>query len=350
MRFFLLVFSLACFIIPGCIKKNLLNPEADILSFQLNSSEITANTVIDESSRKIFIYLNTEAYQNGVTPIIEITKGAAVFPASGTHITFDEPVYYSVTSESGANKKTYEIVVVRIGDWYFNFENWEVNSNDQYEYPVEPNGVQIWSSANAGAALAGVNQSPGSYPTKSTTDGLNGTKGVKMTTLPGTTLSAILGIHIIPGSIFLGSFNTTNAILNPPTATEFGQPYEEKPARFSGYYKYTPGPLFLDQNGAILASETDKCSVYAVFYNGPDRLDGSNIQTSPLVIAKAVLSNGVQTNGFVHFDIPFTFDPGVTIGSNTMLAIVASSSYQGDQYRGAIGSELIIDSLRIIPE
>ncbi len=350
MRFLLLVLSISCLTLSGCIKKKLLNPEADILSFQLDPSDITANTVIDESSRKIFIYLNTDAYQNGVTPVLEITKGAVVSPASGTHIEFDQTVYYTVTSESGANKKTYEIVVVRIGDWSFNFEDWQVNSNDQYEYPVEPNGIQIWSSANAGAALAGITQSPGSYPTRSTNDGLNGTKGAKMTTLPGTSLSQLLGIHIIPGSIFLGSFNTTNVILNPPTATEFGQPYEEKPARFSGYYKYTPGSVFIDQNGDPVPSETDQCSVYAVFYNGPDRLDGSNIHTSPLVIAKAVLTNGVQTNGFVHFDIPFTFTPGVTIGSNTMLAIVASSSYQGDQYRGAVGSELIIDSLRIIPE
>lgn len=349
MRFFLLISVVSGLLISGCIKKHLDNPEADILSFQLNASETTGNTVIDESSKKIFIYLNSTAYENGVTPTIAISSGASVSPASGTHITFDHPVYYTVTSESGSNQKTYEVVVIRIGNWTFNFEDWEINSDGQYEYPVESDGTQIWSSGNPGAALAGVNQSPGSYPTGSTASGLNGTKGAKMTTLAGTATSQILGIHLIPGSIFLGDFNTMNAILDPPTATEFGQPYEGTPARFTGYYKYTPGASFQDENGNTVASETDKCSIYAVFYNGPTRLNGSTISTSPQIIAKAIVPNGTQTNGFVHFDIPFTFT-GVSAGSNTQMAIVASSSYEGVQYRGAIGSELIIDSLRIIPE
>lgn len=340
----LLLFSLA-----GCIKKSPENPEADIIAFRLNSSDITGNTVIDESSRKIFIYLNAAAYANGVTPTVEISKGGTVTPASGTTIHFDQPVYYTVTSESGTNKKTYEIVVVRIGEWIFNFEDWGVNPDDQYEYPLEPNGIQVWSSGNPGSALAGINQSPGSYPTRSTTDGLNGTRAAKMVTLPGTTLSAILGIHLIPGSIFLGDFNLTNALTDPLTATEFGQPYPGTPARFTGYYKYTPGATFQDANGDPVASETDKCSIYAVFYNGLERLNGSNVNTSPNVIARAVLANGTQTNGFVHFDIPFTYIPGAAIGEQVQVAIVASSSYEGDQYRGAVGSELIIDSLRIIP-
>ncbi|WP_043023811.1 PCMD domain-containing protein [Fluviicola taffensis] len=320
------------------------------MSFELSNSETTANTVIDESNKKIFIYLNGAAYQNGVTPTISITKGATISPASGTHITFDQPVFYTVTSESGENKKTYQIEVVRIGSWTFNFENWETNPDNQYEYPVESDGIQLWSSANAGAALAGVNPSLGSYPTGSTTNGLNGTKAAKMATLAGTPTSEILGIHIIPGSIFLGDFNIINAFTDPLTATEFGQPYSAAtPARFTGYYKYSPGPSFIDQNGTALPSETDKFSLYAVFYNGPDRLNGSTVNTSQQIIAKAIVPNGTPANTFVHFDIPFTFT-GVTAGNSTQMAIIATSSYQGDQYRGAIGSELIIDSLRIIPE
>ena len=331
----------------SCIREAPLNPEADIEEFTIDEQFLSSRTIIDQANSKILIYLKPEAYQNGVTPTLTLCAGATVSPASGTKINFSSPVYYTVQSESGENKKTYEIDVVEIGTWTFNFETWTTNSTNNYEYPLD-NNIQIWSSGNPGAALAGVPSQPDAYPTKSTMNGLNGTKAAEMRTIPGTTLSEFLGIKIIPGSFFLGDFNSSMALINPLAATEFGQPYFELPDKFTGYYTYTPGATFQDQSGNPVPGETDKFSLYAVLYNGPTRLNGSNINTSDQVIARAIIPNNATPSTFTRFEVPFTYIPGKVPGNNLMVAIVASSSYQGDQYRGAIGSKLTVDSLRII--
>lgn len=338
---------LFCLLTSSCIRESPLNPEADIEEFIIAEQYLSSSTIIDQANSKILIYLKPEAYQNGVIPTLKLSRGATVTPAAGTKINFKDAVVFTVTSESGENVKTYEVDVVEIGVWTFNFETWTTNSTNNYEYPLD-NNIQLWSSGNPGAALAGVPSQPDAYPTRSTINGLNGTKAAEMRTIPGTTLSEFLGIKIIPGSFFLGDFNSNQALINPLAATEFGQPYFELPAKFTGYYMYTPGNTFQDQNGIPINGENDKFSLYAVLFNGPTRLNGSNINTSDQVIARADLPNNNAPSTFTRFEVPFTYIPGRVPGNNLMVAIVASSSYQGDKYRGAIGSKLTVDSLRII--
>lgn len=346
MKNFLYLITL-CFSIISCIREAPLNPEADIKEFTIDAQFLSSTTIIDQANSKILIYLKPDAYQNGVSPTLKLSKGATVSPASGTKLNFSQPVFYTVQSESGENQKIYEVDVVEIGNWTFNFETWTANTTDKYEFPLD-NNVQLWSSGNPGAALAGVAQQADAYPTKSTVNGLNGTKAAEMRTIPGTTLSEFLGIKLIPGSFFLGDFNANQALINPLAATEFGQPYFELPDKFTGYYKYTPGATFQDQNGNAVSGQTDRFSLYAVLYNGPTRLNGTNINTSDQVVARAELPNTTSPTAFMRFEVPFNYIPGKVAGNNLMVAIVASSSYQGDQYRGAIGSKLTVDSLRII--
>lgn len=331
----------------SCIADPPLNPEADIEEFSVDAQFLSSNTVIDQANRKILLYLKPEAYQSGIVPTLKLSRGAIVSPSSGTVINFSQPVYYTVKSESGENSKTYEVDVVEIGNWTFNFENWSSNPTNKYEFPLD-NNVQLWSSGNPGVALAGVTQQPDAYPTKSTNSGLNGTKAAEMTTIPGTTLSEFLGIKLFPGSFFLGDFNSSQALANPLAATEFGQPYFELPDKFTGYFTYTPGLSFQDQNGNVVSGTTDRFSLYAVLYNGPNKLNGTNINSSDQIIARAELDNSSAPASFKRFEVPFVYIPGKVPGNNLMVAIVASSSYQGDQYRGAIGSKLVVDSLRII--
>jgi len=336
------------FLISSCIADEPLNPEADIEEFIIDSKFVTSNTVIDQANRKILLYLTPDAFRTGVTPTLTLSKGASVTPASGVFIDFDSPVFYTVKSASGENQKVYEIEVVEIGNWTFNFETWSAHPTDKYEFPLDKN-IQLWSSGNPGIALAGVTPQASSYPTRSTNNGLNGSKAAEMVTIKGTALSQILGIRLFPGSFFLGSFNSSQALANPLAATEFGQPYFELPDKFTGYYTYTPGETFQDKDGNAVSGETDKFSLYAVLYNGPTKLNGTNIGTSESVVARAELDNsGPTVTAFKRFEVPFVYIPGRVAGKNLMVAIVASSSYQGDLYRGAIGSKLVVDSLRII--
>lgn len=333
----------------SCIKDEPQNPEADIESFVINGDLLTSNTVIDQANRKILLYLKPEAYKNGVSPLLKLSSGAIVSPASGTLIRFDQPVYYTVKSESSENEKIYEVEIVEIGNWTFNFENWSAHPDYKYEFPLD-NGIQLWSSGNPGVQLAGVPSQPDAYPTGRTeSGGLNGTSAAELRTIPGTFLSEFLNIRLFPGSFFLGDFNSDQAFANPLAATEFGQPYFDTPDKFTGYYTYVPGNTFQDQSGNPVAGQTDRFSLYAVLFNGPERLNGTNINNSEKIIARAELPNNVPSvNSLKKFEVPFVYIPGRTAGSNLMVAIIASSSYRGDQYEGAIGSRLVVDSLRII--
>lgn len=345
---------IACFcvcavlLLQSCIKDAPPDPEADIVTFTIDSSLTTGNVFIDQANRKILLYLKTKAYETGLVPVITVSPGATLSPASGDSIHFDKDIQYTVTSQSKAYQKTYTVQVVSVGNWYFNFENWGQNSTDKYQYPIEPDGSVIWSSGNPGVALSGVNKDPQSYPLRATTDGYQGSMGADLVTLAGTPLSNLVGIKLFAGSLFLGVFNSQNAFTNPLGATQFGQPFKGRPARFTGYYKYTPGPDFQDKNGNIIPGMSDSCNIYAVLFKGQDRLDGTNVLTSNKIIATAILPEGSAKSNFTRFDIPFQYIPNADLSGDLMLTIVASSSKNGDTYRGAINSHLVVDSLRII--
>lgn len=351
MKLPILLFALILFI-GSCIKDAPTNPEADIESFEVNPNFLTGQTFIDQANRKILLYLTKEAYETGVTPILSLSKNAKVNPASGEKISFNEnkEITYTVTAERSTNQKTYTVQVVNVGDWNFKFEKWLQNNTDKYEYPVEEDLSSLWSSGNPGVALSGVPKDPLAYPTRSTTDGYLGTKAAEMVTIKGTALSGLVGIYLYAGALYIGNFNSAVALIQPLAATEFGAPYVGLPARFTGYYKYTPGPAYQDERQNIIPNQVDECAIYAVLFEGPERLNGTNINTSDRVIATAKLSDGTAKANFTKFDIPFTYKAGKTAPKNLMVAIVASSSKDGDHYKGAIGSRLVVDNLSVIPK
>lgn len=347
-----LLTGLMLFLLVSCIKDAPLNPEADIETFTVDAGLTTGTTVIDQANRKIQLYITSKAYDQGFAPVITVSAGARIMPASEDSIhPGDHAVVYTVTSETGMNEKKYLVEVINVGNWSFDFETWKQHNTDKYEYPVEADDIEIWASGNPGVSLAGVPKRSDAYPTRSTGDAWSGQKAVELVTIKGTILSEFVGAYIFAGSVFLGTFNSSVALANPLKATEFGQPYKGLPKRFTGYYKYTPGPVFQDEHQNPIPGKTDACSIYAVLFNGPERLDATNIQSSERVIARAVLTDGSARSTFTRFDIPFVYKDGWDgHANNLMMAIVASSSSEGDHYRGAIGSKLIVDSLAVVPK
>ena len=85
-------------------------------------------------------------------------------------------------------------------------------------------------------------------------------------------------------------------------------------------------------------------------------LDGSNILSSPLVVAVALLDDftvtGVAENAtWVHFDLPFAqrapIDNRLLDRHGYSLALVFTSSRGGAEFAGAIGSTLLVDDCRL---
>lgn len=344
----------------GCIKSAPLSPEADIETFSIDSNYLDVNKIsIDQINRTILLYVKGDSLNSPIKPVITVTKGATVTPGSGEAVVFNKPVEYTVTSEDGKNYKTYTVKAVAVTGLDYEFENWQQlgNGTRVYEHPVEmANGVAepVWSSGNPGLTI--VSDPP--YPTQKTSDSYEGSYAAQITTMPGTVVFG-LGAPMAAGSLFLGSFETD--IAQPLKSTKFGQPFAKakKPIRFTGYYKYTPGPTysqFTISNGKItsapIAGGQDTCAIYVIVFRGADPLDGTNVSTSDRIIARAEMKQGLPASGYTAFNIPFEYydDHIDWKNENLLFTVVFSSSKGGSEYRGALNSQLKVDHVAVVCE
>lgn len=164
---------------------------------------------------------------------------------------------------------------------------------------------------------------------------------------------------VTAGTLFNGTFKVTS-ITNPLSSTKFGDPYNKEPKDFKFTYKYTPGTTYYktvtvdDVNGTEeIAGKTDECSITAYLYevsNYDETLDGSNINDeNSKVILKATLDNGSAKADYTTVTVPFketgkgTYDPT----KKYKLAIVCTSSKEGDKFMGADGSKLYVKYLEV---
>lgn len=99
-------------------------------------------------------------------------------------------------------------------------------------------------------------------------------------------------------------------------------------------------------------SKTDAPAINAVLYEVDsyafDFLDGTNLLTSEKIVAKASLKDETAKPTYTDFNINFDwgsnkFDPT----KKYKLAIVCSSSKDGDKFSGAPGSVLYVDDLKV---
>ena len=141
------------------------------------------------------------------------------------------------------------------------------------------------------------------------------------------------------------------AMQNPMATTEFGILFEDKPLAVTGWLKYTPGEKFYDENGEIIDKQ-DLGTVNAVLYevtSEDETLNGSDIYTSDKICATGSFETaGVEDFTQFSFDLEYTkeYDPAKTY----KLAVIFAASKEGNQYRAASGSIMIVDNVTIICE
>ena len=335
--------------------------EALISSFTFDTS-VPANaavhsTSIDQESRTVSVSIlnDTTGAQDltALIPTVVISEGATVIPASGTPIDLSggKSVTYTVIAEDGTECSY--TVSVKGSAYFYDFETWEEGT--MYDDILNPAG---WATCNDAVALiknmgslGGITYE-GEYPVRPTDEGLEG-KGAVIESVY-TTGGSILG-QTIPavtsGTIFLGSFNAFAALTDPMATTEFGIPFEDKPLAVTGWLKYTPGEDFYDENGNII-DQQDLGTVNAVLYEVSDEsetLNGSNIYTSESICATGSFETaGLEDFTQFSFDLEYTkeYDPSKTY----KLAVIFAASKEGNQYRAASGSIMVVDNVTIICE
>jgi len=167
---------------------------------------------------------------------------------------------------------------------------------------------------------------------------------------------------IAAGSLFLGKFVVEQVLKDALKATLFGVANGKEPVRITGWYKYQPGKTFTDLDMKEYPDRTDEASIYAVFYRNVDAegnnyvLDGHDVEDldkvkdNPQVYKVARVASLPATDTWTRWEMFFEGKDApddVVKAQGFNLALVFSSSKNGAQFEGAIGSTLYIDEVEV---
>lgn len=384
-RFIVAALSMSCITtLSSCFKEEPLNAECDIeqayihadnkilLNLFTNPSDTLVNVQSDQTN--IEFTMTQFANLKKQAPIFRLTPGATISPESGSLQDFSKgPVTYTVTSEDKQWSRTYQVSIKKgqttmPNEIEFEFENAYL-SKGYYNWQENWNGnkLDIWATGNSGFQMSNSSSKPEEYPTVMIQDGHKG-KGVKLTTQRTGKIAYMVHKPIAAGNLFIGQFDATDALRDAMKATKFGHPFSfsAKPAKLEGWYKYQAGEKFTDKNMKPL-DRHDYGTIYAVLYENIDEkgnavlLYGDNVQTSTQIVALALVGETHDDNGKVaigntpewhHFSVDFEYKKTIDLiklkNGGYSLAIVSSSSSDGANFLGAVGSTLWIDSFKLI--
>lgn len=367
-----IIFAAVCGVMTSCFKDEPLNAECDIEQAYVHVDDpqllffSPSDTLINVKSDMSNIVFNIKEGTDlsVLAPVLKITEGATVSPESGTVHDFSDgrAVVYTVTSQDGQWSRKYNISFKTYDPVsMYNFEHTSfVKVKDDAGYftwhELNPDGTElpIWATGNPGFRLSMSTAKPDEYPTAPIADGYDGA-AVKLVTRSTGSLGEMVKMPLAAGNLFTGTFNVGSALINAMKATRFGVPYTHKPLRLTGWYKYRPGEIYKDKQGNEVTGRTDKGDIYAVLYDNHDNtgnavtLDGSNVKTSPLIVAIAQVQEVKTTDEWTPFMADFEYkadiDPDKLKNQGYSLAVVFTSSEEGASFCGAIGSTLCIDKV-----
>ena len=371
---FIVLATLALF--TSCIQEEAPNAECDILAVDTtytwfrDNKEILTNDFKLSNDEILFVVKkdvdidSIEISHESIMGAFTLTQGATI---EANNIAKDNNgiyLYFTTYSEDGKWSKIYTVKFIKMPpldvNHVFGFENFETGSyTTWYETNYDGMRSDIWSSGNAGFKLVAATKPADEYPTTTCAEGLNG-DCVKLTTRDTGTMGKLSKMPIAAGSIFIGEFDSSNAMKAPLAATRMGMqivPENAKPVSFTGFYKYTPGEKFTDKNKKEVIGRRDACAIYAVLFEvDPTNfvpLNGSDVTSSDRIVLIAEMQNPGEPAEWEKFEIPFVpmngkeFDYVKLANNEYAITIVASSSKDGAFFEGAIGSTLFVDEMRI---
>ena len=295
--------------LDSCIRPEAPNAEADILSVEVEGITPREKPLITNTS--INIEVEPWIDRSAVALSFTLTPGATISPASGSKQDFTQPVTYTVTSEDKQWTKEYTVTIAssRPAPGHFGFETVKVKNDRVGNFHIfEFSSDSYWQSPNSSYSF--VIQSP--------------------------------SLEVDPKS--------------PLKGTKFGIPESRKPLMLTGYYKYKSGDKLTDKASKEIAGKRDLPAIYAVFFETDEEtpyLDGTNVLTSPNIVLTAQLKDPKESDKWIHFKLPFepvegkSIDPAKLKDGRYKLTIVMTSSKDGADFVGAIGSELLVDEMNL---
>lgn len=313
----------------------------------------------------------------------------------------EKVTYLQIVSEDGAFARVYRVSMThRVptkGDMMFNFnDSYFLRSSNKAQYYVwgvtdenAVNGLFLgdpeWKNGNPGYALSKSSAPSDQYPTSPVFGGgPDGTDCIKLETMTTGSMGAMAKIYIAAGSLFNGSFDPKSALKSRAAAkeaTRFGTPFDHKPVRFLVDMRYEPASSYWNEDKVVMPNIIDEPDAYCVIFRNVDdsgnsfMLDGNNVVTSKYIVGMARLphnytydaaNNGHPmyrhdlpgnnpihglTNQWKHVEMNIEYfselDPEILANYGYSMAIGFTSSWQGGDFRGALGSKLYIDNIKI---
>lgn len=363
----------------SCIKDEPLGRETDIVVFKIDGEGYVSTEV---SNDRVSVTVENNINLSNVTPVIETSPGATITPESGVVQDFSKgPVTYTVVSEDKEYSKEYKVSFVKSSliDLKFDFERWEKLSEKDGGYYIlqtqtqEGHWLKMWDSGNPGIAFVNKGKAFPTAPSSVSEDVFAGEQSARLETMKGNVNIGSIKIPIFSGSLFYGSFSLSGGISEPRKCLRLGQLYPReygKPLVFTGYYKYKEGSpyVYLDENKEEIHTTDirDMFSIYSVIFRvtkgeaNTEFLDGITIMDSEKIVARAdwkpetaEQTDSPAENGFTKFTIPFKYKQGVELDFDKYdykITLMFASSKDGNEYKGSLGSTLIVDNVRIINE
>lgn len=378
----LMLVAALCGSLTSCFKDEPLNAECDIEQAYVhidNPTEIffsASDTLVNvlSDATEITFEMKEGADVSAVAPQFRLTEGATVSPASGTVHDFSDgrTVVYTVTSQDGSWQKSYNVsfrVAYNVSE--YSFENTRLvdgaAGGQYYEWSdLSSSGEWMgnWATGNPGfnlsAQFLGDTTPAEDYPSVSVSDGYIG-KGVKLETKSTGDFGSIVSMGIAAGNLFIGEFDASKALSGTDgamQATSFGRSFNREPLQFTGWYKYKSAGQCVDGKRQPIAGSQDRGDIYAVLYRNQDAdgnaftLHGDDVKTSPQVVAIAQVPEVTDTDGWTEFNVNFEYssdiDRELLAARGYNLAVVFTSSTEGARFRGAIGSTLYVDEVKVI--
>lgn len=335
----------------SCSKDDSKSSEAELISMKVSPVEnFTPSTIFNDiTNSQLYIFTDSDTvidnYPVTLAPEIQVSPGATISPVSGTTISFqgpEEAVKYTITSEDEENIVEYYVTLRDFQIPNSDFENWHektgVNSKS-FSDPGKYEESTVWATANMGTSIYG------SYGTTPLAEGQNTLVQIK------TIISGV--VPVASGTLFLGKFDFQSVInnpTNPKAATKVGIPFIHRPTAVKFKYKYQSGAQMIQATlkdpGNLMGGFTveeisgkDEFSIAIVLEN--------RLNDNTLIIAEVNYISGTETIDLTELTIPIDYSSSE---NPTHFYVVFGSSANGHNYKGAVGSTLIIDDFELVYE
>ncbi len=353
---FLLVLSTILF--WSCVQEDYfgLSPYGNIKEFEVSNQ--ASQSVIDADARIVTVEMPAGVDISAVAvKKIVLSSFATANIHVGDVVDLNTSVPVQVIAEDGSMTEwTLHAEIASVHPQLPNsdFNLWYKTGGGYYE-PGNDATSTIWGTGNPGTALLG---KYATTPLETEDDN----KAVRMETLDNGKLAGTFGAPISAGSIYTGKFVSENIDpADPEAAIDFGTNFSARPVAFKLKYIYQPGPVNKDKEGNILG-DGDQCEMYILLE--------VRMNDSIKRLATAWFRSDENLTDFKEIQIDFVYgaldgsypdfmkpkNGEYVVGDDvnymlpTHITFVASSSFDGANFAGAIGSVLIIDDLELIYE